>query len=97
MRRGWTKRPERDKAEGGGAVLGAGLVGTANVEVGERGECEPRWPEEISAGGEILLLQRGVLERRRWGGLILAVDERRNECNNGSAGACPRGEKEEGR
>ena len=24
-------------------------------------------------------------------------DKRRNECNNGSAGACPRGEKEKGR
>ena len=31
------------------------------------------------------------------GGLILAVDERRNEYNDGSAGACTRDEEEKGR
>ena len=57
MRRGWTKSLERDKAEGGEAVLGEGSVGTANVEVGEGGGFEWRWPEGILADGEIWLLQ----------------------------------------
>ena len=73
------------------------MVGIAKVEVGKGGVLfERRWPEEILAGGEIRLLWQGALEQRRRGRLVLAVDKRRKECINGSAGACRRGEEEEG-